>query len=104
MLYAAKRYWPGITAREFERGAAGRLAQPHRRDSADAAYRGSIVFVEDQLLLCLFDGQSTAAVRHNADRARIPCERVMPLVWLPASGCCTPHLHSTADRDGGLTR
>jgi hypothetical protein len=101
MLYAAKCYWPGITAREFERGAAGRLAETRRRGSADAAYRGSIVFVEDQLLLCLFEGGSTAAVRHSADRAHVPCERVMPLVWLPASGCCTPRLYPTVNQDGG---
>jgi hypothetical protein len=101
MLYAAKCYWPGITTREFEHGAAGRLARAHRWDPAGTSYVGSILFGDDQLLLCLFDGGSTGAVRHSADRARIPCERVMALVWLPASRRNPPCLCSTAYHNGG---
>ena len=101
MLYAAKCYWPGITAPEFERRAAGRLAYNARSDPAVASYLGSILFPDDQLLLCMFDGGSTGAVRSNADRARIPCERVMALIWLPASQDSPHCLCSNAYQNGG---
>ena len=82
MLYAAKCYWPGISAGDFEREAASRLAQGH---SDDAAYVGSLVFGGDQLVLCLYEGSSPATVMAAARRARVPCERIMESAWLSAT-------------------
>lgn len=84
MLYAAKCYWPGISAGEFERDAAIRLLEPAR--ASEPAYLGSLVFGGDDLVLCLYEGSSRSAVMNAARRARVPCERIMESAWLPAAG------------------
>ena len=82
MLFAAKCFWPGITVCELER-----VARPLRTDRAGrtegAVYAGSLLFGEDSLVLCLFDAESATTVRRVAEQAHIPCERVMPIDWLP---------------------
>jgi Nickel responsive protein SCO4226-like len=45
-------------------------------------YRGSLLFADDDLVLCLFDGPSPAAVKRASERAGLPCERVMDATWL----------------------
>ncbi len=82
-LYAAKCYWPGVSRRQLE-NAAARVATASRAQTA-VTYLGSILFEDDELVLCLFDAPSPAAVWRTSERARIPCERVMPSYWL-ASG------------------
>jgi hypothetical protein len=83
MFYTAKCYWPGINPVDFDRVASNRLA---RRTSGlgSIVYRGAILFPDDDLVLCLFDASSRAAVTAAAERARIPCERVIDSVWVPA--------------------
>ena len=82
MLYAAKCYWPGISESELETVAA-RASQPGTSDTRHrVAYLGSLLFTHDDLVLCLFDGPSRAAVKHASERAGIPCERVMDSIWL----------------------
>jgi hypothetical protein len=82
MLYAAKCYWPGVRRSDVE-AAAARAAQLGRdRPGAGPAYLGSLLFAEDDLVLCLFDGRSRTAVKQASERAGIPCERVMDSVWL----------------------
>jgi hypothetical protein len=83
MLYTAKCYWPGINADDFDRVASARLAR-RSAESSSIVYRGAILFPEDDLVLCLFDASSRAAVKEAAERARVPCERVIDSVWLPA--------------------
>jgi hypothetical protein len=83
MLYTAKCYWPGISADGFDRVAATQLAGGFRSESI--VYRGAILFPEDNLVLCLFDASSRAAVKETAERARIPCERIIESVWVPAA-------------------
>jgi hypothetical protein len=81
MLYAAKCYWPGVTQRELD-------AVGKRVARADGAYRGSLLFAGDELVLCIFEGASAGAVRSVCEQAGVPCERVMSAVWLanPALG------------------
>ena len=83
MFYTAKCYWPGINPVDFDRIASTRLA---RRNSGPGSivYRGAILFPEDDLVLCLFDASSRAEVTEAAERARVPCERVIDSVWFPA--------------------
>lgn len=81
VLYAAKCYWPGVGRADVE-AIAGRMAAEATGPSAELVYRGSLVFSEDQLVLCLFEGPSRAAVKRASDRMGIPCERVMDSVWL----------------------
>jgi hypothetical protein len=87
MLFVAKCYWPGVTEGELEALAArATRVHPVRRD---VAYLGSLLFAADDLVLCLFEGPSRAAVKRAADRAGIPCERVMDSVWLARDGPTT---------------
>jgi hypothetical protein len=95
MLYSAKCYWPAVTAGELEQAADRALAvialMPNGRRPV---YRGSLLFPGDELVLCLFEASSRAAVRRASDLAGIPCERVMDTVWIAPDGCtttsCTP--------------
>ena len=80
MLYAAKCYWPGLTQADLE-SVAERAAQTGPgRDRV--AYLGSLLFAADDLVLCLFQGSSRAAVIQASDRLGIPCERLMASAWL----------------------
>jgi hypothetical protein len=78
MLFAAKCYWPGVTEAELEPLAARARATAPR----GVAYRGSLLFAGDDLVLCLFEGPSRGAVKRAAERAGIPCERVMDSTFL----------------------
>jgi hypothetical protein len=82
VLYAAKCYWPGVTQSEVEQAAARARKADSQRARSDVAYRGSLLFAEDDLVLCLFEGPSRAAVKRASDQAGIPWERVMQSVWL----------------------
>jgi Nickel responsive protein SCO4226-like len=81
MLYTAKCYWPGLDEQQLERVTRKLLRRNRERDGR-ASYLGSIVFLADQLVLCLFDASSKAAVRQASERAGLPCERVMEATWL----------------------
>jgi hypothetical protein len=85
MLYAAKCYWPQVTAREVEFAAsrAIREAQLASRAGARVGYVGSMLFPDDDLVLCLFESSSATPVNEANERAGIPCERLMQSVWLP---------------------
>jgi len=83
MFYTAKCYWPGINPVDFDRIASTRLARGNS-GLGSIVYRGAILFPEDDLVLCLFDASSRAEVTEAAERARVPCERVIDSVWFPA--------------------
>jgi Protein of unknown function (DUF4242) len=83
MLYTAKCYWPGVTAGELEQAAERALEATAQTPSRSRpAYLGSILFPGDDLVLCLFEASSRAAVKRASDQAGIPCERVMDTIWL----------------------
>ena len=85
MLYAAKCYWPDVDERELERVTTRALRTGDARArGSGVAYVGSLLFAGDDLVLCLFEGPSRAAVKQASERAGIPCERVMDSVWLGA--------------------
>jgi hypothetical protein len=79
MLYAAKCYWPGVSQADVE-SVAARVAGLHL--GRDLSYRGSLLFSDDELVLCLFESASRAEVKRVSERVGIPCERVMDSVWL----------------------
>ena len=82
MLYAAKCYWPGITEADLEQ-VAERAATAGLGSGRDGvAYLGSLLFAADDLVLCLFQGPSRAAVIQAGDRLGIPSERLMNSAWL----------------------
>ena len=82
MLYAAKCYWPGVTQSDIEQVTerAGRAGLASGRNPV--TYLGSLLFAADDLVLCLFQGSSRAAVIQASDRLGIPCERLMDSAWL----------------------
>jgi hypothetical protein len=87
MLYAAKCYWPGVTERELERVADRAGRTPAARElQDDVAYLGALLFTADDLVLCLFEASSRAAVTRASEQLGIPCERVMDPVWLGPTG------------------
>jgi hypothetical protein len=82
MLYAAKCFWPGVRRVEVE-GVVARLGRGREGPRGhEVRYRGSLLFCDDDLVLCLFEGSSRAAVKRVSERVGIPCERVMNSVWL----------------------
>ena len=82
MLFAAKCYWPGVTGTDVEQVAARAGRAGLAAGSNPVAYLGSLLFAGDDLVLCLFQGPSRAAVIKASDRLGIPCERLMDLAWL----------------------
>lgn len=82
MLYTAKCYWPGITRTELEHVTARTWGAPSSAGASEVNYLGSLLFSNDNLVLCLFNAPSRAAVKHASEQAGIPCERVMDSVWL----------------------
>jgi hypothetical protein len=82
MLYAAKCYWPGVTEMDLEQVVerAGRAGIASHSDPV--TYLGSLLFADDDLVLCLFQGSSRAAVIQASDRLGIPRERIMDSLWL----------------------
>ena len=86
MLYAAKCYWPGVTEADLDR-VAGRAALA--TGTSPVSYLGSLLFPADDLVLCLFQSPSRAAVIQASDQLGIPIERLMDTTWLP------PHQRST---------
>jgi hypothetical protein len=83
MLFTAKCYWPGVTESEVATNAT-RAAANDSRARGGAAYLGSILLPDDELVLCLFEAAAGAAVKRASESAGFPCERVMESVWLAA--------------------
>jgi len=48
-----------------------------RDDTPDLAYRGSILIIDEEVILCLFEGTTMDTVRIAAEQAEIPFERVL---------------------------
>jgi uncharacterized protein DUF4242 len=82
-VYVAKCFWPGVSREDVERAAA-RAARQGRRRQIPAIYLGAICFPDDELVLCLYAASSRLAVQRSAERAGLPCERVMASVWMPS--------------------
>ena len=79
MLYTAKCYWPGVTEDELRASVARAGSESGERR---AAFRGALYLPGDELVLCLFDSASRAAVKSVSELAGMPCERVIESVWV----------------------
>ena len=83
-VFAAKSYWPGVTEDELARAATRAVREAARLSRAGTAvtYIGAILFADDELVLCMFEGHSRTVVKQVSERAGIPCERTMESLWL----------------------
>jgi hypothetical protein len=76
--FVAECFWPGVTERDLDAvdtravTAAKRLAGEGR----GVRYLGSLLFQEDEVVLCMFAGEEHA-VRETAVAASIPFERIV---------------------------
>ena len=52
MLYAAKCYWPGVTAADLEQVAGRAASTGLDADAGPVSYLGSLLFAADDLVLC----------------------------------------------------
>ena len=84
MLFAAKCYWPGVTEADLETIARRAAHAGSVATREPVTYLGSLLFTDDELVLCFFDGPSRLAVKRASDRAGIPSERLMSSIWLGA--------------------
>ena len=81
MQYAAKCYWPGITESDLEQVAEGAAGASLAPGTGTVIYLGALLFTADDLVLCLFQGPSRAAVIQASHQLGIPCERLMDSTW-----------------------
>jgi hypothetical protein len=80
VLYTAKCYWPGVSEDELRASVARAGGESGERLAA--AFRGALYLPGDDLVLCLFDSSSRAAVKRASEQAGMPCERVIETVWV----------------------
>jgi len=76
--YVVECFWPGVTeadAHEVDVRAEA-AAAALTGDGTRVEYVGSILVRDDEVLLCLFEGSSTA-VRLAAEQAAVPFERIL---------------------------
>ncbi len=82
--FVAECFWPGVKEGELtaldERAA--QAAAKITDDGQAVRYLGSLLFQEDEVVLCLFGGEVTA-VREAADMASIPYERILAAAASP---------------------
>ena len=82
----AECYWVGVR-RDDLRSLDERVAScvtELARAGERVRYLGSMLIVEDEVVLCLFEG-SAAGVRHVAERAAIPFGRILSSTGAPWS-------------------
>jgi hypothetical protein len=76
--FVAECFWAGVTEedlRALDQRAEATAAQL-ARDGESIRYLGSMLMHEDEVILCLFEGEA-AAVRRAAQQAGIPFERIL---------------------------
>jgi len=82
MLYAAKCYWPGVIQADLDQVADRAAWAGLDADTGTVTYLGSLLFADDDMVLCLFRGSSRAAVIQASDQLGLPSERLMDSAWL----------------------
>lgn len=77
-------HWPGVTEPALERVAANAAREAERLygSGKPVAYLGCLLFPDDELVLCMFESPSFTLASRAAERAGMPCERLMNSIWL----------------------
>jgi len=76
--YFVECYWPGVSEAQLE-DAIDRLTAEHEGDE-DVTWIDSTLIPADEIVLCVFEAPSEAAVRATASRAGLPSERIVKCV------------------------
>jgi hypothetical protein len=82
--YLVECFWPGVDAdavRALDARAA-LSADELTRAGTPVRYLGSLLMRADEVVLCLFEG-AESSVRLAAERAEMPCERVLEAARSP---------------------
>jgi len=79
VLYTAKCFWPGLTEEELHLAVARAESETAKTGTT---FQGALYLPGDELVLCLFEADSRADVKHASERAGMPCERVIETVWV----------------------
>lgn len=80
MLYTAKCFWPCVSEQEL--ALAAQRAGSATGERHHTFFRGALLLPRDELVLCLFESLSRAAVKRASEDAGMPCERVIESVWV----------------------
>jgi hypothetical protein len=82
--YVAECFWPGVdevAVRAVDARAAQSAAEL-TRNGTPVRYLGSLLMRDDEVLLCLFEGE-LASVRTAAEQAGVPFERILEAAGAP---------------------
>jgi hypothetical protein len=82
--YVAECFWPGVddaAVRAVDARAAQSAAEL-TQDGTPVRYLGSLLMREDEVVLCLFEGEH-ASVRKAAEQAGVPFERILEAAGSP---------------------
>ena len=76
--YVVECFWPGVDAEAVRRldARAATSADELTRGGTPVRYLGSLLMREDEVVLCLFEGDEPS-VRQAAERAEVPFERIL---------------------------
>jgi len=82
--YVAECFWPGVDVAAVRAvdGRAARSAAELTRNGTPVRYLGSLLMREDEVVLCLFEGEH-ASVLKAAEQAEVPFERILEATGSP---------------------
>ena len=82
MVYIVERYLAGVSSADIERllRPLARVAAELRGEGVPVRYVDSVIVVEDESVLCRFDGPSEPAVRELNRRAGVAFDRIVPAI------------------------
>ena len=82
--YIAECFWPGVADADVRAldARAARSAADLTDGGTPVRYLGSLLMREDEVVLCLFEGEH-ASVRRAAEQAEIPFERILETAGSP---------------------
>jgi hypothetical protein len=82
--FVAECFWPGVdeAAVRAVDARASQSAAELTRNGSPVRYLGSLLIREDEVVLCLFEGELTS-VREAAEQAGVPYERILEAARSP---------------------
>ena len=82
--FVAECFWPDVDESDV-RAADARIDECVRAVGGDVRYCGSILLLEDEVVLCQFEG-TASGVRRVVECAEVPFERILATTTYPPRG------------------